>query len=165
PTPRARAISSFDDRLDSYEGWAKFNRHYWLEHYADFLQFFFSQLYSEPHSTKQIEDCVEWGLETSPETLIATAEAPGLDEARTVPAQACALHLVADRARPRPARRRDRGRASKAAPGPRARLARAAPGHGRARGARRAHPRRERLARQRVAPHRERVGRARPALL
>src|SRR5207342_1028449 len=26
----------------------------------------------EPHSTKQIEDCVAWGLDTTPQTLILT---------------------------------------------------------------------------------------------
>src|SRR5262249_48791062 len=45
-----------------------------------FLQFFFAHVFSEPHSTKQIEDSVGWGLETSPETLIATHEGPTLDE-------------------------------------------------------------------------------------
>ncbi len=79
-TPRARAVQSFDELFDVYEGWAKYNRHYWLENYADLLEFFFSNVYSEPHSTKQIEDAVGWGLETTPETLIATAVAPGLDE-------------------------------------------------------------------------------------
>ena len=71
-TPRARAATSFDDELDSYEGWAKYNRHYWLSDYAGFLSFFFSQIFTEPHSTKQIEDCIGWGLQTTPETLIAT---------------------------------------------------------------------------------------------
>ena len=80
-TARARAMESFEDRCDTYEGWAKYNRHYWLESYRDFLQFFFSNVFTEPHSTKQIEDCVGWGLETTPETLIATQVAPGLDEA------------------------------------------------------------------------------------
>jgi pimeloyl-ACP methyl ester carboxylesterase/predicted glycosyltransferase len=79
-TPRARAVQSFEDRLDAYDGWAKYNRNYWLESYGDFLDFFFSQVFSEPHSTKQIEDCVGWGLATTPETLIATALAPSLDE-------------------------------------------------------------------------------------
>ena len=38
--------------------------------------------FTEPHSTKQIEDCVGWGLETDAETLIATQLAPTpLDEA------------------------------------------------------------------------------------
>ena len=49
---------AWDERHDTTEGWAKFNRHYWLEgDYDDFLEFFFGQMFSEPHSTKQIEDC------------------------------------------------------------------------------------------------------------
>jgi pimeloyl-ACP methyl ester carboxylesterase len=81
PTLRAQAVARFTEQLDEYEGWQKFNRHYWLTNYRDFLEFFFSQVFTEPHSTKQIEDCVGWGLETTPETLIATVGAPGLDEA------------------------------------------------------------------------------------
>jgi pimeloyl-ACP methyl ester carboxylesterase/predicted glycosyltransferase len=77
---RADALAAFDQQLPPYEGWAKFNRHHWLEQYEDFLRFFFSQVFTEPHCTKQIEDCVDWGLETTPETLIATAVAPELDE-------------------------------------------------------------------------------------
>ena len=42
--------------------------------YRDFLEFFFSQAFTEPHSTKQIEDRVSWGLDTTPEVLIATVE-------------------------------------------------------------------------------------------
>ena len=205
---------------DTDEGWAKYNRHYWLRDYRGFLEFFFSQMFTEPHSTKQIEDCVGWGLETTPETLVATelgaqsstrrrrascarrircpvlvihgdddaitgrtaagvalAEATGGDAghargrratarrratrsrstcccatssprapraralgARPSAPQARALHLLADRPRPRPARRRDRRRAAQAASRPRDRLARPAPGHHGARGARRAHP-------------------------
>src|SRR5688572_12406975 len=59
---------SWDDALDTDEGWAKYNRHYWLRDYRAFLEFFFSQMFTEPHSTKPIEDCVSWGLDTSPET-------------------------------------------------------------------------------------------------
>src|SRR6185312_2398614 len=71
-----RVIHSFDDVLDTDEGWAKYNRHYWLKDYRGFLEFFFAQCYNEPHSTKQIEDCVEWGLETTPELLVAIEDAP-----------------------------------------------------------------------------------------
>ena len=46
--------------------------HAWLEDYRGFLEFFFAQMFNEPHSTKPIEDAVAWGLETTPETLIAT---------------------------------------------------------------------------------------------
>jgi pimeloyl-ACP methyl ester carboxylesterase/predicted glycosyltransferase len=68
----ARMQQPFDEPRESYEGWEKYNRHYWLEDYRGFLEFFFGQVFTEPHSTKQIEDCVGWGLETSPETLALT---------------------------------------------------------------------------------------------
>ena len=71
----------FDEPYVSTEGWAKYNRHYWRDHYQDFLEFFFSQCFSEPHSTKPIEDAVGWGLETSPAVLLAENEAPWVDEA------------------------------------------------------------------------------------
>jgi pimeloyl-ACP methyl ester carboxylesterase len=73
-----RNVHSFQEPLDTDEGWAKYNRHYWLEHQEEFLQFFFAQIFTEPHSTKQIEDCVAWGLETTPETLIDSSQALGL---------------------------------------------------------------------------------------
>ena len=66
---------SFTERLDTTEGWARFNQDYWRKHYREFLEFFFAQMFSEPHSTKPIEDTVGWGLETDPETLIATQRA------------------------------------------------------------------------------------------
>ena len=68
----ARTVTPFDERLESYKGWAKYNRYYWLEHYRDFVEFFFGKVFTEPHSTKQIEDCVNWGLETNGETLALT---------------------------------------------------------------------------------------------
>jgi pimeloyl-ACP methyl ester carboxylesterase len=74
PPHPERAVHSFQERLGTDEGWAKYNRHYWLEHYEEFLEFFFGRIFTEPHSTKQIEDCVGWGLEMTPETLIATEE-------------------------------------------------------------------------------------------
>ena len=71
----------FEEPYTSTEGWAKYNRYYWLDHYQDFLEFFFSQCFTEPHSTKPVEDSVGWGLETSPEILIAESHAPWPDEA------------------------------------------------------------------------------------
>ena len=59
------------------------NAHYWRRDFRGFLEFFFSNAFTEPHSTKQVEDAVGWGLETDPETLIATALADGLDEQAT----------------------------------------------------------------------------------
>jgi pimeloyl-ACP methyl ester carboxylesterase/predicted glycosyltransferase len=83
-TPLAARIAyPFEDVLETDEGWAKYNRHYWLRDYRDFLEFFFSQMFTEPHSTKQIEDCVGWALETAPETLVATRLAINMGEEET----------------------------------------------------------------------------------
>ena len=57
-----RESFAWDSPLDTTRGWAKYNRDYWLHgNYDDFLRFFFAQMFSEPHSTKQIEDCVAVG--------------------------------------------------------------------------------------------------------
>ena len=80
---RAHYEKRFDEQLDTDEGWAKLNAHYWRRDYRGFIEFFFAQSFTEPHSTKQIEDAVGWGLESDAETLIATALGPGLDEAAT----------------------------------------------------------------------------------
>ena len=69
--------------LDTDEGWAKYNRYFWVRDYRGFLEFFFSQFFIEPHSTKQIEDCVGWGLETTPETLVDTRLAIVMGEEET----------------------------------------------------------------------------------
>jgi pimeloyl-ACP methyl ester carboxylesterase len=66
-----RARFTWEDEVDTDEGWAKYNKHFWLRNYRGFVEFFFSRLFREPHSTKQIEDCVGWALETTPETLVA----------------------------------------------------------------------------------------------
>jgi pimeloyl-ACP methyl ester carboxylesterase len=71
----------FEEPYTSTEGWARYNRHYWQDHYQDFLEFFFSQCFSEWHSTKPTEDAVGWGLETSPAVLIAENDARWADEA------------------------------------------------------------------------------------
>ena len=69
PPHPERAVHSFLEPLDTDEGWARYNLHYWLRDYPGFLEFFFSKCLTEPHSTKQREDCVGWGLEIAPETL------------------------------------------------------------------------------------------------
>ncbi len=65
----------FDVPQPAYEGWGKENRHYWLADYRGWLEFFFSQVFTEPHSTKHVEDGVRWGLETDAETLLCTVSA------------------------------------------------------------------------------------------
>jgi pimeloyl-ACP methyl ester carboxylesterase/predicted glycosyltransferase len=76
PTPEA-----FTAPRETYTGWEKFNQHYWQEHYEDFLEFFFGQIFTEPHSSKQIEDAVRWGLDTDPQTLVLTIVPPNPDRA------------------------------------------------------------------------------------
>ena len=83
-TPRLTAMQEFSEPRNEYVGWGKWNRHYWVEHYEDFLEFFFSQCFTEPHSTKQHEDCIGWGLETDAETLVATQLAPRLQDEESV---------------------------------------------------------------------------------
>jgi pimeloyl-ACP methyl ester carboxylesterase len=63
---------SFMFPLDSEEGWAKFNAHYWLRDFDGFRKFFFSTNFSEPHSSKAFEDAWEWSNDMTPETLIET---------------------------------------------------------------------------------------------
>jgi pimeloyl-ACP methyl ester carboxylesterase len=62
----------FDEPKDSYEGWGKANRNYWLAEYRGWVEFFMSQVFTEPHSIKQWEDGVGYGLETTAETLLLT---------------------------------------------------------------------------------------------
>jgi pimeloyl-ACP methyl ester carboxylesterase len=62
---------SFEDELPTDEGWAKVNRHYFERDYPGFARFFFEEITSEPHSTKQIEDAVEWATDGSVEAMIA----------------------------------------------------------------------------------------------
>ena len=74
-----RTGHDFEAELPAYEGWAKANRHYWHQDFRGYLEFFFSRCYTEPHSTKQIEDAVGWGLDTSADTLALSVMAPSLD--------------------------------------------------------------------------------------
>lgn len=55
------------------QGWDRYNVAYWHRHYQDFAEFFFDQVFSEPYSTKPIEDAAGWALETGPDVLEAEA--------------------------------------------------------------------------------------------
>jgi pimeloyl-ACP methyl ester carboxylesterase len=67
-----RTRYSYTDVLDTTEGWAKENIHFIRSRYAEYVEFFASKIFSEPHSTKAIEDTVSYAMETDAETLIAT---------------------------------------------------------------------------------------------
>ncbi len=76
PSPeRAEIAETFSEELPDPQGWQKYNAHHWLTHYEDFVEFFFAQCFPEDHSTKQREDTVGWALDTTPEVLLADAQA------------------------------------------------------------------------------------------
>ena len=81
--PGAAALRArFEEKLDSDDGLGEGQRRYWRADYRGFLEFFFSQVFTEPHSTKQIEDGVGWGLETTPrDAACDTRRGSVLDEA------------------------------------------------------------------------------------
>ena len=84
-----RDVWRFEEPLPADDGWAKYNRHYWARDYQGFVEFFFGRCFTEPHSSKQIEDCVVWALQTTPQVLIDIEH--GQDLPRREPfAQTCA---------------------------------------------------------------------------
>lgn len=63
------------DRYEPLEG----NIHSWRDDFHGFLEAFMNAVFPEPHSTKQVEDAIGWGLETSPDALFASIISPFLD--------------------------------------------------------------------------------------
>jgi len=76
PPLAARVAYDFDQVLDTTDGWAKQNRHYWQREWRGYAEFFFGELLCEPHSTKQQEDCVGWAMEIGPETMLMHDDGP-----------------------------------------------------------------------------------------
>ena len=148
---------------DPLEHWAKYDPAYWQDHHEDFLWFFFGMCFPEPHSTKQIEDCVAWGLDTTPDVLAAESRGSAARAGRRsrsgaarVTSPVLAIHgdhdLISPPSRGQTDRRADRRRVRPAG-GRRAHPARPRPGAGqpadpRLRGAvpARASPRRDEAA-------------------
>jgi pimeloyl-ACP methyl ester carboxylesterase len=77
---RAAAAAVFDEPQASYDGWKKWNRHYWQQDWRGFVEFFSAKCLSEPGSEDAIHRWVSMGLETSAEVITTTADAPSLDE-------------------------------------------------------------------------------------
>jgi pimeloyl-ACP methyl ester carboxylesterase/predicted glycosyltransferase len=65
-------LSNLQARRERYEGWNRYNEHFMREHYAAFVEWWARTCTPEPHSEKGIEDGLAWGLQTDPETLLAT---------------------------------------------------------------------------------------------
>jgi pimeloyl-ACP methyl ester carboxylesterase/predicted glycosyltransferase len=70
-----RKPQHFLEKRERFEGWDKFNRDYWLAQYPDFAEHFISHIFPEAHSTKQIEDGIDWAGDTTGPVLVKTVEA------------------------------------------------------------------------------------------
>ena len=82
PAHRREAVATFDDVLENPAGWQKLNRHYTRENHRGFLEFFFREMFPEPHSEKHIEDAVAYGLDGPVDVLLMDeTEAATKDEA------------------------------------------------------------------------------------
>ncbi|MEM8973109.1 MAG: alpha/beta fold hydrolase [Pseudomonadota bacterium] len=74
PPYEYRKPEAFNAKRETHEGWDKYNRYYWPENYADFSEFFNKQIFTERHSTKQIEDGIAWSSEGDGEMLVMTID-------------------------------------------------------------------------------------------
>ena len=81
-------------RPPTTRGWFKFNAHHMRNNHPDFVGWWARKMLNVPHSTKQIEDAVEWALETDGETLVDSAVAE-----RAAPATRSAQRALARRVR------------------------------------------------------------------
>ena len=81
-------LEHFRASREKFVGWDKYNQAHWLTDYPDFAEHFLSNIFSEPHSTKQIEDGVGWANDTSGSVLTKTVEArailPSFDVSETM---------------------------------------------------------------------------------
>lgn len=106
-----REAVDFDAHLDTDEGWAKENRHYWRRDWLGYSDFFFGELLPEPHSTKQHEDCVGWASATTAEVMLAYVATSGPRDDPATAADLCrrvqcpVLVLCGDQDRCQPAAR------------------------------------------------------------
>jgi pimeloyl-ACP methyl ester carboxylesterase len=81
-TPDVPDDTDFEEPRDPEAdgGWGRYNAHFWRGNWRGFVDWFVgTRIFSEPHSTKQFEDGVGWGLSTDPETIVATRRAPYLE--------------------------------------------------------------------------------------
>ncbi len=59
--------------LPAYRWWGRMSPVHWMRDYPQFADWFISRSIPEPHSTKAIEDGIEWALDTDGNTLAASA--------------------------------------------------------------------------------------------
>ena len=93
-----RDIVPFDVDTGRDEGWARYNAFSWRRDWPGFVEFFFGEVFSETHSTKQIEDALDWALDTDAETIIAVEAATHLstiEDGAVLDGRAAVLALAA----------------------------------------------------------------------
>jgi pimeloyl-ACP methyl ester carboxylesterase/UDP:flavonoid glycosyltransferase YjiC (YdhE family) len=71
---RAAAQARWDEPREDPQGWEKENLHYIRGDHRGFLEFFFGEMFPEPHSTKAVEDAVAYGLESPVDVLLMDEE-------------------------------------------------------------------------------------------
>jgi pimeloyl-ACP methyl ester carboxylesterase/predicted glycosyltransferase len=80
PHMAARHFTARQERPDGKPvGWNKYNREHWLADYPDFAEHFVRNIHTEPHSTRQIEDGIDWASETTGAVLVKTVEARAIE--------------------------------------------------------------------------------------
>ncbi len=77
----------FDEDPGTDEGWERWTRASWQRDFPGFVEHFVREMFPEPHSEKQIEDCVGWGLDCGRAVLEATMDSsPGYETREQVEA-------------------------------------------------------------------------------
>ena len=77
--PEVQVDTDFEGPYAGPEGEGNYNAEYWRRDFPGFAAWFVGErIFTEPHSTKAIEDGVGWTLETDAETLITVEYGPYL---------------------------------------------------------------------------------------
>ena len=96
--PEVQVDPSFEEPQTENADWGKYNAEYWRRDFPGFAAWFVGdKIFTEPHSTKPIEDGIGWTLETDPETLITVEYGSYLwppDDWERVPGEGRAMPFV-----------------------------------------------------------------------
>ncbi len=105
PLPDRESIADqIFEPVSNPEGWEKYNLSHWRANWPDFVDFFWDQAVSDPHSTKAFDDLVGWALETTGEIIaMGSSVEPSYDiedleqKVRTIDIPTLIIHGTEDR--------------------------------------------------------------------
>jgi pimeloyl-ACP methyl ester carboxylesterase len=105
PLPgRVSIADQMFEPVSNPEGWEKYNLSHWRANWPDFVDFFWDQAVSDPHSTKPFDDLVGWALETTGEIIaMESSVEPSYDledleqKVRTIDVPVLIIHGTDDR--------------------------------------------------------------------